>query len=68
MELRRSGRTICKPVRYLLLGESYQAIATDSEEDLINYKEALKDIDAQKWLKAIDCEMEFMFLTQSGLL
>ena len=33
MELRRSGRTTCKPSRYLLLGESYQDITIDSEED-----------------------------------
>ena len=41
VELRRSGRTTRKPSRYLLLGESYQAITIDSEEDPVNYKEAL---------------------------
>ena len=46
MELRRSGRMTCKPSRNLLLGESYQAITIDSEEDPVNYKEALKDVDA----------------------
>ena len=46
VELRRSGRTTRKPSRYLLLGESYQAITIDSEEDPVNYKEALKDVDA----------------------
>ena len=48
VELRCSGRTICKPSRYLLLGELYQAIAIDSEEDSVNYKEALEDVDAQE--------------------
>ena len=38
MELRRSGRTTRKPSRYLLLGESYQSITIDSEEDPVNYK------------------------------
>ena len=61
VELRRSGRTTCKPSRYLLLGESYQAITIDSEEDPVNYKEALEDVDAQEWLKAMDCEMESMY-------
>ena len=61
VELRRSGRTTRKPSRYLLLGESYQAITIDSEEDLINYKEALEDVDAQEWLKAMDREMESMY-------
>ena len=46
VELRRSGRMTRKPSRYLLLGESYQAITIDSEEDPINYKETLEDVDA----------------------
>ena len=46
VELRRSGRKTHKPSRYLLLGELYQAITIDSEEDPVNYKEALEDVDA----------------------
>ena len=61
VELRRSGRMTCKPSRYLLLGESYQAITIDSEEDSVNYKEALEHVDAQEWLKAMDREMESMY-------
>ena len=61
MELRRSGRMTRKPSRYLLLGESYQAITIDSEEDPVNYKEALEDVVAQEWLKAMDREMESMY-------
>ena len=61
VELRRSRRTTRKPSRYLLLGKSYQAITIDSEEDPVNYKEALEDVDAQEWLKAMDREMESMY-------
>ena len=61
VELRRSGRTTRKPSRYLLFGESYQAITIDSRKDLVNYKEALEDVDAQEWLKAMDREMESMY-------
>ena len=61
MELRRSERTTRKPSRYLLLGELYQAITIDSEEDPVNYKEALEDVDAQEWLKAMDRAMESMY-------
>ena len=61
VELRRSRRTTCKPSRYILLGKSYQAITIDSEEDPTNYKKALKDVDAQEWLKAMDREMESMY-------
>ena len=65
VELRHSGRTTHKPSRYLLLGESYQAITIDSEEDPVNYKEALEDVDAQEWLKAMDREMESMYYSKS---
>ena len=61
VELRRSGRTTRKPSRYLLLVKSYKAITIDSEEDPVNYKEALEDVDAQEWLKAMDREMESMY-------
>ena len=61
VELLRSERTTRKPSRYLLLGESYQAITIDSKEDPVNYKEALEDVVAQEWLKAMDCEMESMY-------
>ena len=61
VELRRSDRVRRKPARYVLLGESYQVIAIDSEDDPINYKEALKDVDVQEWQKAMDREMESMY-------
>ena len=61
VEFRCSRRTTRKPSRYLLLAESYQAITIVSEEDLVNYKEALEDVDAQEWLKAMDREMESMY-------
>ena len=60
-ELRRSDRVRRKPARYVLLGESYQVIAIDSEDDPINYKEALEDVDVQEWQKAMDREMESMY-------
>ena len=44
-----------------MLGESYQTITIDSEEDPVNYKEALEDVDVQEWLKAMDSEMESMY-------
>ena len=61
VELRRSDRVRRKPTRYVLLGESYQVIAIDSEDDPINYKEALEDVDVQEWQKAMDREMESMY-------
>ena len=61
VELHRSDRVRRKPARYVLLGESYQVIAIDSEDDPINYKEALEDVDVQEWQKAMDREMESMY-------
>ena len=43
------------------MGKLYQAIAIDSEEDPVNYKEALEDVDAQEWFKSMDREMESMY-------
>ena len=60
VELWHSGRTTIKPSRYLLLGELYQVITIDSEEDPVNYKEALENVDAQEWLKAMDRDMKSM--------
>ena len=52
---------IRKPARYVLLGESYQVITNDSENDPINYNEPLEDVDAQEWHKAMNREMESMY-------
>ena len=61
VQFSRSGREIRKPSRYVLIGESYQAILIDHDNDLISYNEALKDIDVQEWLKAMNHEMESMY-------
>ena len=41
----RSGREIRKPSKYVLMGEPYQAIMIDHDNDPICYNEALKDVD-----------------------
>ena len=43
------------------MGESYQAILIDHNNDPISYNEVLEDVDVQKWLKAMNCEMESMY-------
>ena len=57
----RSGREIRKPSRYILMGESYQAILIDHDNDPISYNEALEDVDVQEWLKAMNREMKSMY-------
>ena len=61
VQLCHSGKMIHKPMRYVLLGKSYQVITIDNEEDPINYNEASKDVDAQEWHKAMNREMESMY-------
>ncbi|KAL5562549.1 hypothetical protein UlMin_032296 [Ulmus minor] len=41
IEFRRSGRTIRTPVRYMFLGETFQAISIEPEQDPTSYKEAI---------------------------
>ena len=42
-----SGKKIQKPLKYVLLGESYQANAIDHDDDPMSYNEALEDVDVQ---------------------
>lgn len=68
MQLCRNKRVICTPVRYVLLGESYQAITIDKEDDSNNYNEALKNVDAKSTKKPWIVKWNLCILTQSGLL
>ena len=60
-EPRRSGRVIRNPERFIGFGEIHIAIADDNPEDPLTYKSAMRDIDKEKWLKAMDLEMESMY-------
>ena len=46
---RLSGRVICQPLQYALLGESFDRIHDELDTDPCNYDEALKDKDAILW-------------------
>ena len=61
VQFSHSGREIQKPSRYVLMGESYQAIMINHDEDPISYNETLEDVDVQEWLNAINLEIEFMY-------
>ena len=52
-----SGRLIRKPARYALLGETYQVVLDNPDDDPTTYEEALEDVDVQEWKKAMDREM-----------
>ena len=43
-----------------MLGETYQVVLDNPDDDPTTYKEALEDVDVQEWKKAMDREMESM--------
>ena len=43
-----------------MLGETYQVVLDNPDDDPTTYEEALEDVDVQEWKKAMDREMESM--------
>ena len=54
----RSGRIVRPPDRFSFLGESYEAIPEELEQDPCNYEEAINDKDSGSWQDAMKAEME----------
>ena len=61
---RRSGRVIREPLRYTLLGESFDKIHDELDTNPCNYDKALKDKDADFWQKVMKFEMQSMYSNQ----
>ena len=61
---RRSGRIIRSPIRFIVLGETYEAISEEAESDPYNYEVAMNDIDAHHWVKAMKSELDLMYSNQ----
>ena len=59
-ELRRSGRIIREPERYMFNGEVCEAESIEHVDDPATYKEAMEDVDSSLWQKAMNTEMESM--------
>ena len=57
----RSGRVITQPARYLGLTETQVIIPDDGVEDPLTYKQVMNDEDKDKWIKAMNLEMESMY-------
>ena len=60
----RSGRVIRQPLRYTLLGESFDRIPDEIDTDPCNYDDALKDKDADLWKKVMKSKMQSMYSNQ----
>ncbi|TYK09545.1 gag/pol protein [Cucumis melo var. makuwa] len=53
-----SGRVVAQPNHYLDLTETQVVIPDDGVEDPLSYKQAMKDVDKDQWVKAMDLEMD----------
>ena len=59
-----SGRIVRPPIRFIGLGETYEAILEEAESDPYTYEEAMNDIDAHHWIKAMKSELDSMYSNQ----
>ena len=59
-----SGRIIRPPVRFIGLGETYEATLEEAEFDPYTYEEAMKDIDAHHWAKVMKSELDSLYSNQ----
>ena len=60
MQQTRSEGIICKQARYALLGEVYQVILYNPDDDSPTYEEALEDVEVHEWKRVMDREMKSM--------
>ena len=61
---RHSGRIVRPPVRFIGLGETYEVISEKVESNPYTYEEAMKDINAHHWVKAMKSELDSMYSNQ----
>ena len=61
---RHNGRIVWPPIRFLGLGETYEEISRETETNPYTYEEAMKDIDAHHWIKAMKFELDSMYSNQ----
>ena len=61
---RPSGRIVRPPIRFIDLGETYETIPEEVELDPYTYEEAMNDIDAHHWIKAMKSELDSMYSNQ----
>ena len=59
-----SGRIVRPPNKFTLLGECYEAISEEHEQDPYNYDEAINENDQGCWQDAMKGEIESMYSNQ----
>ena len=60
----RNGRIVRPPIRFIGLGEIYEAISEEAKTVHYTYEEAINDIDEYHWVKAMKSELDFMYSNQ----
>ena len=58
---RRSGRVVRQPTRYGHEGEVELLVSDTNQDDPMTYADAMDDSDKEKWLEAMNQEMESMY-------
>ena len=61
---RRSGRFVKPPIRFIGLGETYEAISKKVETDPYTYEETMNGIDTHHWVKTMQSELDSMYCNQ----
>ena len=61
---RRNGRIARPPIKFIGLGETYEVISEEAESYSYTYEEAMNDIDAHHWIKAMKSELDSMYSNQ----
>ena len=60
----RSRRIVQPPIRFIGLGETYEAISEEAESDPYTYEETMNDINAHHWVQAMKFELDSMYSNQ----
>ena len=63
-----SGRIVRPPIRFISLGEPYEAISEEAETDPYTYEVAMNDIDAHHWVKAMNLNWILCIPIKYGIL
>ena len=63
-EPRCSERIVRPPIRFIGLGEIYEAISKEAEIDPYTYEEAINDINAHHWVKVMKSKSDSMYSNQ----
>ena len=59
-----SGGIVRESDKFMVLGESFEAVFESFESDPTSYEEAMADSDSSHWVKAMKTEMESMEFNQ----